>query len=656
MIFDVFTGDGDGEAAGEQLVVPKVSDELYRELYELVDWMMKAEPWEKMGDFQSFVIVDPETKDKRIAAVMGAGGSTFGLHLYQPPEGVCWYARVQSQIDSPALAQHLGQFEQRMLEVCLTDFSEADEFDDEIDEKFAPSSWDEGVWEHELCVVTFRSIHPGCPPWHPEPHEAALMAEGLRLLKRYYETYFAEYEWASFSPEFENDEVVISMPTFRLSPQGTREHAEDWKLEIEEFRVPLILPSEEVQADELFIARLAESQVKAGTCWEMGAIHLPQPILSEGKPVYALTGIVVPRESERVEGSELEPANGSKGALLRRSFAVAVKACGYLPTEVIVGSPLGAKVMQEVADSYGVKVTQVTGGEEMPYFTHAAQSLLQSPLMMSDEDEQILGDLETALGDLAQEFPGPEATREEQEAFFQKIAAEKPEVMEQLLSVLQKGEGIEASGNRRRQEVVYHAPKSKERYVFRVDLNGMKPPLWRRISLPKDASFFDLHRAIQAAFGWAGYHLHSFCSVGNTIQRLVIDWAGEEGEHFGWTRQLKETECRLEDFFGNGEKSVNYTYDFGDNWEHKVKLEKEMVSDVQGGEPFEILKGKGGFPIEDCGGRWGLSCIIDGTHEYLDEFEPEQVKELQEGIFHPELVSPRSVEEEMHIQAMMDQG
>ena len=45
MIFDVFTGDGDGEAAGEQLVVPKVSDELYRELYELVDWMRMSRFW-----------------------------------------------------------------------------------------------------------------------------------------------------------------------------------------------------------------------------------------------------------------------------------------------------------------------------------------------------------------------------------------------------------------------------------------------------------------------------------------------------------------------------------------------------------------------------------------------------------------------------------
>lgn len=174
--------------------------------------------------------------------------------------------------------------------------------------------------------------------------------------------------------------------------------------------------------------------------------------------------------------------------------------------------------------------------------------------------------------------------------------------------------------------------------------------------MPKDATFFDLHRAIQAAFGWTGYHLHSFESVRNTIQRLVINWEGEEGEHFGWMRLLKETEVRLVDIFGKGEKSINYTYDFGDNWQHKVKLEKEVVSDAQEVEVFEILKGKGGFLIEDCGGSWGLSCIIDGSHEYLDEFDPEQVKALQEGTFHPELVFPRSVEEEMHIQTMMEQG
>ena len=88
MIFDVFEGDAE-ESEGEEPMFPKVSDALYRELYELADWMMLNEPWEKMGDFQSFVIADPETGEKRIAAVMGAGRSLFGLHIYRPPEGSC---------------------------------------------------------------------------------------------------------------------------------------------------------------------------------------------------------------------------------------------------------------------------------------------------------------------------------------------------------------------------------------------------------------------------------------------------------------------------------------------------------------------------------------------------------------------------------------
>jgi len=39
----------------------------------------------------------------------------------------------------------------------------------------------------------------------------------------------------------------------------------------------------------------------------------------------------------------------------------------------------------------------------------------------------------------------------------------------------------------------------------------MKPGVWRRIQVPEDYTFFDLHVAIQDAMhGWMNYHLHIF--------------------------------------------------------------------------------------------------------------------------------------------------
>jgi hypothetical protein len=55
---------------------------------------------------------------------------------------------------------------------------------------------------------------------------------------------------------------------------------------------------------------------------------------------------------------------------------------------------------------------------------------------------------------------------------------------------------------------------------------------------------------------------------------------------------------------------VRYTYDFGDNWEHDIVLEKVMEPDANDGRPM-LLTGKGACPPEDCGGPWGYAELKD---------------------------------------------
>lgn len=47
-------------------------------------------------------------------------------------------------------------------------------------------------------------------------------------------------------------------------------------------------------------------------------------------------------------------------------------------------------------------------------------------------------------------------------------------------------------------------------YQFRIDLNDIRPPIWRRIHVPETYTFFGLHIAIQNAMLWSGGHLHKF--------------------------------------------------------------------------------------------------------------------------------------------------
>ena len=45
---------------------------------------------------------------------------------------------------------------------------------------------------------------------------------------------------------------------------------------------------------------------------------------------------------------------------------------------------------------------------------------------------------------------------------------------------------------------------------FKILLQGIKPPIWRRIQISDLCSFWDLHVAIQDAMGWQDCHLHQF--------------------------------------------------------------------------------------------------------------------------------------------------
>src|SRR6266699_1666714 len=52
----------------------------------------------------------------------------------------------------------------------------------------------------------------------------------------------------------------------------------------------------------------------------------------------------------------------------------------------------------------------------------------------------------------------------------------------------------------------------KPRFVFQflIELNRVRPRVWRRLQVRDNYSFWDLHVAIQDAMGWLDCHLHEF--------------------------------------------------------------------------------------------------------------------------------------------------
>ena len=47
-------------------------------------------------------------------------------------------------------------------------------------------------------------------------------------------------------------------------------------------------------------------------------------------------------------------------------------------------------------------------------------------------------------------------------------------------------------------------------YIIRLELQGINPPVWRRIIIPAEIPFWRLHQTFQFAMGWKNQHYHQF--------------------------------------------------------------------------------------------------------------------------------------------------
>lgn len=174
--------------------------------------------------------------------------------------------------------------------------------------------------------------------------------------------------------------------------------------------------------------------------------------------------------------------------------------------------------------------------------------------------------------------------------------------------------------------------KKKKVYQFKITLCGIEPPIWRRIQIRAEKSFWALHVAIQDAMGWRDYHLHQFrCddpAGGDPLEVGIPDFEDPGCPIFpGWLLKIRDI------FHQSGESAV-YEYDFGDGWVHDVVL--EAIEDAVPRKKYPVcFDGARACPPENCGGSWGyrefVKALSDPSHErheelrewYGRDFDPE---------------------------------
>jgi hypothetical protein len=131
-------------------------------------------------------------------------------------------------------------------------------------------------------------------------------------------------------------------------------------------------------------------------------------------------------------------------------------------------------------------------------------------------------------------------------------------------------------------------------YQLKVVLRDVKPPVWRRVLVPADATIRTLHETVQVAMGWLNCHLHQF-----SIHGKEYGVAYEGGIPFA----DHPDKVRLSDFGFQPHEGFEYVYDLGDRWEHHLRVEKILALDPARAYPV-CIGGAQPCPPEDCGGPW----------------------------------------------------
>ncbi len=181
---------------------------------------------------------------------------------------------------------------------------------------------------------------------------------------------------------------------------------------------------------------------------------------------------------------------------------------------------------------------------------------------------------------------------------------------------------------------------SKNMYQFKIILQGIEPEIWRRIQVPDDYSFWDLHVAIQDSMGWEDCHLHEFSVIDPETEDEIFIGIPDEDEGSD-VEIIPGESVKISKYFSQPQDEAFYYYDFGDDWTHEVVLEKilPVTTEIQP----RCVGGERACPPEDCGGIWGyeelLEIIADPKHPQYKEI----AKEWLGGNFDPEEFSAEAV-------------
>jgi hypothetical protein len=170
--------------------------------------------------------------------------------------------------------------------------------------------------------------------------------------------------------------------------------------------------------------------------------------------------------------------------------------------------------------------------------------------------------------------------------------------------------------------------------ILRIELEDIEPRIWRRVAVRTSVNLKAVHSVIQAAMGWLDCHLWEFTANERKYSMIVPNDSD-------WNERTKDAaRTKLSALLSIGVREIGYVYDMGDNWQHRVIVEKLKAAEPGALYP-QFLGGERRCPPEDCGGHPGYYDFLDNIANKPNEkrkaaldwyggpYDPDEIDEQQ---------------------------
>ena len=299
-----------------QPVIPQVSIETWKALLAAADDFNQLAPWGWMHDSQVIGLRHPATGEVLLGSILGRLRQVFALLVYRNETGRRWILNtILNDGDPGGFEQEHTAFEQDLVKVEFVPKRELTDEDKAMLDMagYSPARKRGHAWPQ------FRSLFPGCYPWHMTQAEAETL---LFAISRVAAVARLMREQPLMWDDHCDGEIGFVPDDFDPAKGALRTEQMEWQ--------PMVAPPEQapkqVSWDEPTLAQLNKLAQAKGFHLELDVTYAPFPIADKERPRFPMLAMAADRASGFVGGFHLGDSQdrdgaGALGTVLRDALA-----------------------------------------------------------------------------------------------------------------------------------------------------------------------------------------------------------------------------------------------------------------------------------------------------------------------------------------------